>query len=384
MKKLVYAFGLLYLFISGTVTAQFRKLEALDSGGIEIGYEAYVDFHYVYDFNHPKDNIRPFNSNPINVNQFGLAYAYGQIGVEYRRMTAKAAFHTGEIVTLMYSGEDYLNKVIRELSFTYRLTYKMEVEAGIFPAIFGAETFINKDNFHATRAVMTDFAPDFETGFRIKYKYNRYWRSTFQITNGWQVIKENNDYPGFGMVHIYDKPNKFLFNYGVFVGKEVYLSKNAFNQPKFYNNLFARFHVGQRWLVAPMLDYGMIVDPETNQWVDWYAVGGSIRYTINREWGIAGRYEYVHDPNQIINEVITHTPNGFQMQGTTATIEYVPSPQVTVRLEGRYSQTKDYNFPYEKSQTSQHDLFIMAAIAIQLKNSTAVKMRTEPGLKDSY
>ena len=130
----------------------------MDSGGLEIGYEAYVDFHYVYDFNNAKDNYRPFNSNPVNVNQFGLVYSYAQAAFEYRRMTAKAAFHTGEIVSLMYAGEDYLYKFIRELSFTYRLTYKMEMEAGIFPAIYGAETFINIDNFHATRAVMTDFA----------------------------------------------------------------------------------------------------------------------------------------------------------------------------------------------------------------------------------
>lgn len=100
-------------------------------------------------------------------------------------MTAKAAFHTGEIVGVMYAGEDYLYKFIRELSFTYRLTYKMEMEAGIFPAIYGAETFLNKDNFHAARAVMTDFAPDFETGVRLKYRYSRYWRTTLQITNGW-------------------------------------------------------------------------------------------------------------------------------------------------------------------------------------------------------
>ena len=197
-----------------------KQFESLDSAGLEIGYEGYVDFHYVSDFNNSKDNYRPFDSNPVYVNQFAMAYAYAQVDFVYRRMTAKAAFHTGEIVSVMYSGEDYLLKFIREMSFTYRLTYKMEVEAGIFPAIYGAETFINKDNLHATRAVMTDFAPDFETGMRLKYKYSKYWRATFQVTNGWQVIKENNNYPGFGMVHIYEKPNKLLFNYGILLARK--------------------------------------------------------------------------------------------------------------------------------------------------------------------
>ena len=168
------------------------------------------------------------------------------------------------------------------------------------------------------------------------------------------------------------------------MGKEVYLSKNAMNQPKFYNNLFARIHLADRWIVAPMLDYGMMVNPVSKQWDEWYAYGGSIRYAINREWGVAGRYEYVHDPNQVVNELITNTVNGFQMHGTAVTLEYIPAPQVTVRLEGRYSRAKDDIYPYENGQKINEDFFVMAAIAIQLKNSNAVKMRTEPGLKDNY
>lgn len=386
MKNFSYSLGLcvifyLYAFSAG---AQIRQEEALDSAGLEIGYEAYMDFHYSSDFNHSRDNIRPYNSNPIAVNQFALAYTYAQASFNYRRMTARAAFHTGEIVSLMYAGEDYLTKFIRELSFTYRLTYKMELEAGIFPAIYGAETFINKDNLHASRAVMTDFAPDFETGIRLKYKYSRYWRATFQITNGWQTIKENNHSPGFGMVHIYDRPNKFLFNYGVFIGNEVYQSKNALDQFKFYNNLFARIHVGKRWILAPMVDIGMMRNPITQDLDQWQAYGGSVRYALTPEWGIAARYERIYDPNQIINEVITNTPNGFQLHGSTLTLEYNPAPQVMMRLEGRHSLSKDAIYNYGDGQKSKQDFFVMFAVAIQLKNSTAVKMKQEPALKDNY
>ncbi len=99
---------------------------------------------------------------------------------------------------------------------------------------------------------------------------------------------------------------------------------------------------------------------------------------------MAARYERVHDPNQIINEVITNTPNGFQLDGSTLTLEYLPAPQVTMRLEGRYSLAKDPIYNYGDNLKSRQDFFVMAAIAIQLKNSTAVKMRTGTGLKDSY
>ena len=156
------------------------------------------------------------------------------------------------------------------------------------------------------------------------------------------------------------------------------------NQPKFYNNFFARIHVGRKWIIAPMFDLGFMKNPITNATDQWEAYGGSLRYAITPNWGIAARYEYVHDPNQIVNELITNTPNGFQMHGTTATVEYLPAPQVTMRLESRYSISKDAIYPSDDNSKSRSDFFIMLAIAIQLKNSTAVKMRTEPGLKDDY
>ena len=68
MKKLAHVLQLVLLLSSFITFAQKKNFEALDSGGLEIGYEAYVDFHYVYDFNNAKDNYRPFNSNPVNVN----------------------------------------------------------------------------------------------------------------------------------------------------------------------------------------------------------------------------------------------------------------------------------------------------------------------------
>ena len=168
-----------------------------------------------------------------------------------------------------------------------------------------------------------------------------------------------------------------------FVGKEVYLSKDALNQTKFYNNFFARFYLGKQWIIAPMADFGMIKNPTTEQNDQWYALGGSLRFAPVPAWGIAARYEYVHDPNQIINELITNTPNGFQMRGTTLTIEHLPAPQVTLRLEGRYSNAKDQIFNYGENLKSREDFFVMLAVAIKLKNSTAVKMKTEAGVKDS-
>ncbi len=98
----------------------------------------------------------------------------------------------------------------------------------------------------------------------------------------------------------------------MFAGNEIYKSKDANDQFKFYHNIFGRVHIGKKWIIAPMVDIGMIKNPTTGKIDQWESYGGSVRYSVNNKWGIAARYERVHDPNSIINEIITNTPNGFQ------------------------------------------------------------------------
>jgi Putative beta-barrel porin-2, OmpL-like. bbp2 len=380
MKKIFYIITI--LSVCRFSFAQ-EKSTTFDIDQLKVAYEVYADFHYSYDFNRPVNRLRFSDSNPQFVNQFSFAYGYGQVYLFYKKFQAKAAFHSGEIVDLMYRDEDYLVKFIRELSMTYKINEHIEFESGIFPAVFGAETFINKDNLHATRAVMTDFAPDFETGFRIKYQLGKYWSGIAQMTNGWQVIKENNDSPGFGLVTVYNNPGKYLFNWGIFAGNEIYKSKNATDQFKMYHNIFGRIHIGKKWIIAPMVDIGMIKDPVTEKIDQWESYGGSVRYSVNNKWGVAARYERVHDPNSIINEIITNTPNGFQIHGSTLTLEYLPAEEVTVRLEGRHSSAMDPIFNEGNTKVNT-DMFVMLAVAVKLKNWGLVKINKEPGLKDQF
>jgi hypothetical protein len=383
MKRVILSLSVLVFFFQKSFAQE--KAAKLDSNEVKVNYEAYVDYHYVADGNRLKDNTRFSNSNPYFVNQFGLAYAYLQADIQYRKFFARAAFHTGEIVRVMYAGEDdYLYKMIRELSLTYRINNRFEVQTGIFPAIFGSETFINKDNLHATRATMTDFAPDYEAGFRVKYKLGEYWQGTVQMTNGWQVIKDDNNSPGFGMVHVYDKPGKFLFNYGIFAGNEVYASRGALNQFKLYHNLFSRIYSG-RWIFAPMFDICFIDDPNTHQTNQYEAYGLSVRYALNNKWGIAGRHEYIHDPDAIINELVSsRLPNGAVLNGSTFTLEYLPAPEVTLRFETRYSDFNNAAFEKVSGGTTNTDIFFMFSAAIKLKHTSFIEKFEEPFLKSQF
>ncbi len=381
MKKLVI---IIFLFCGFQNLAQ-ESGEANDK--LKIGYETYVDFHYTYDFNKPLGNRRYTNSNPEYVNQFGLAYTYGQLYLEYGKVQVKAAAHAGDIVDIMYLNETEIFKYIRELSITYKIQSNLEIQSGIFPAIFGSETFINKDNLHATRAVMTDFAPDYEAGIRLKYRIGNYWSGTAQITNGWQVVRDNNSSPAFGIAHVYDNPGKLLFNYGIFAGDETYDYKRQKNSFKMYHNIFGRVYAG-KWIVAPMFDIGMIKDSVTHEIKYWQAYGGSVRYGINKKWGVAVRYEHVNDPDQIINDLVRQgvtLQNGFRYHGSTLTLEHLPNDDVTFRIEARHSKNSSPIFTNSDGVAkSDTDFFIMFSIAMKFTHWGLVNINKNPVLKDQF
>jgi Putative beta-barrel porin-2, OmpL-like. bbp2 len=258
---------------------------------------------------------------------------------------------------LMYAGEDPSLRPIRELSVYYKLRRPgFGIEAGIMPAIFGAETFINRDNQHATRAIMTDFAPDFEAGVRFHYQLAEHWSGKVQVTNGWQVLRENNNSPAFGMVNIYEKDN-LMFNWGVFVGEEPFQGRT--NQLRIYHNWFGKVQAG-RFSFMPMLDWGMQKD-SLQVFRHWHAYGLSARYQLPKHFAIALRYERMYDPHNIIPEINAHTLNGFQLHGCTLTLEYIPAPNVVFRVEGRFSDSLDSVFNTQNMEKSRYDSFLMLA-----------------------
>lgn len=319
----------------------------------------YADVFYCQDLNNPFNKEQLFSSNPYRVNQFGLDYSFFQANFKQGKLEANFALNFGSIVDVMYINEPLQYKFIREASFKYHISKKWSVEAGIMPALFGFETFINANNMHATRAVMCDFAPDFAAGITVAYKINEHWTNKFQINNGWQVLQETNKSKAFANVLIYEnEKNKNLLNLGVIVTDESADTSKA--QPRIYSNNFAKLHFG-KWTVAPMFDVGfqkagdLTDNHDDNAVLGWYSTALSVRYAVASKFGVAARYERMIDPHGIVPEVRTRTANGFQMDGATLTFEFLPTSSSVFRIEGRYKNSKDAIFSSEKQGVFKND-----------------------------
>ena len=342
-----------------------------DSVTNEINIRTYVDFHYAYDVNMPIDRKRPYGSNPLHVNQFDIGYAFAELSYKTKKFRSTLAFNSGCIVERMYELESELMKRIRELSGEYFVGNGISIEGGIMPAFYGFEGFINKENWFATRAVMTDFAPDFDLGIRLKYNYKDKWLFRLQVANGWQTLREVNNNKAVGTLIRYESP-KLMVNWGTMITNESAI--DSIDLERYYSNFFAKFSIGKKIQIAPLWDIGIERDSAHRQSFNlWTSASLNVRYQIKQKLSIAVRGEYFYDPKQVIPDVITNTPNGFRYKGAAICFEYAFHPLASFRLEGRYAYSMDKIYThFDKLKSSNNDFFLMGQFLFELHHKIKV------------
>lgn len=355
-----------------------KNLLEYDLGKAKLSFNAYGDFGYVvgpqrthtfYDYI-TKDTVtqfgrRDYTSYPMYANQFSLAYAYVQAQYEIEnKLRIRMAFHTGHTVDALYAEETNSTKIIRELAVYYHFNEKWAVETGIFPSYFGAETVLSKNNLHATRAYIADFSPDYEAGFRLHYKHNPYNTFSAMVLNGWQVIRENNTTKAFALGWNVNKPGKIDGSWNFFFGNEQTLQVD-YTLFRHYQNVYYRIWLSKKLMILPVLDFVLERRPPgaSSGWNQVIAPAFSIRYGINEKIGVAARWDYIYDKANIIPELYTGTPNGWQSNSATLTFEYLPIPQITMRLEGRYGMNKDAVFRGRYNEATRVDWYGIASVA---------------------
>ncbi len=346
------------------------------SEGLKV--RAYADGMYSQDFNRPYNGIRRFNSSPYHVNEFDISYSFVDFTFKKDRFRSTLAVHHGSVVEKMYEGESELWKQFREVSGEYFFDHGLSVEFGDMPSHYGFEGFINKENWFASRAIMTDFAPDFDLGARLNYRPTSHWLFRLQVANGWQTLRETNHDKAFSTLIRYED-QRLMVNWGTMITKEPF--KQRFLSPgqsislptygaeyqyskdpsyeRYYSNFFMHYKWDHLW-VAYLLDLGMnehgrnsLGKQDINGYDFWASTAFCIKYFFLDHWAIASRTEYFYDPHTIVPEIMTYTTNGFQTIGETLTLEYAPKKYFTFRLDARYYRSKD------KVYTSTHEVDLM-------------------------
>jgi hypothetical protein len=339
----------------------------------------YFDFVYAAGFQDPNRintvdfGRRQFTSSPLYSDKFTLPYAYVGSTYEINKLTLRLALHMGDIVESLYAQELESMRMVREASLNYQFTKKFSVEAGIFPSLYGFEIFLSKENLHATRGYIADFAPDYEAGVRFKYQINNFWSGRIMVLNGWQEIKDSNGKKALGFVAQYDNRKNTFFNWGIYLG-DVREIGESFSRNRVYHNIFWKRTVN-RWTFVPMLDFAHQQQSQNNNEVLFMiAPALSVRYSFNSNWAVASRWDMVNDPKNMIPELngklvtpslinAANNPNGWQSNSVTLTLERLLSENFTVRMEGRYALNKDKLFLDGPNRLVDYDGYVLISMA---------------------
>lgn len=335
---------------------------AQDKDKSQVGWNAYLETYYQFDFNKPKDNTRPpfiYSHNRHNEFNLNLGYIKGTYNSD--RTRANLALAAGTYINANYSAEPGVLKNVFEANAGYKISKNKNIwiDAGILPSHIGFESAISKDCWTLTRSLLAENSPYFEAGAKLSYTSNNgKWLISAMALNGWQRITRvnGNSLMSWGAQIQYKPSEKILLNYSNFLGSD---KPDSARKIRFFHNLYGIFTLSDHWGLIAGLDIGTEGKNGTNN--SWYSPVIIVKYNINDKWSMAGRAEIYNDKKEVI--ITTGTPNGFQTSGYSVNIDYGASKNILIRLEARNLKSKDAIFQKENNAV-KNNFFFTSSIAV--------------------
>jgi hypothetical protein len=178
-------------------------------------------------------------------------------------------------------------------------------------------------------------------GLSAEYKFNPHLDAQLRVTNGWDVVTDNNGRKSFmGRVGVYpdDKTSIGLVGY---LGPEQAVDTTA---DRYGVNLVLNRKLGRAsvWLQG---DYGKeeanAALPDPTRDAEWWAVGGWLTYEFTPMIGVAFRGDYLDDRDGARTSGVLGFPanTGMKVGSGTATLNIRRWPNMLVRPEIRYDRS---------------------------------------------
>ncbi|MCS6796550.1 MAG: porin [Raineya sp.] len=362
MKVRFYIFCILQLLIS-TLSAQFYT-DSLKNWKIETS--AYVEAYYVFDFARPENNERgSYVFNHKRHNEFNVNHGIIETLVHSEKVRGHIALMIGTYSQYNLANEQELIRNIYEGNVGFKISHKhnLWLDAGIFSSHIGFESAISKDCWTLTRSLLADNTPYYEAGLKLTYtSTNERWILKGLLLNGWQRIKrlEHNSMPSFGTQVQFIPNKKITLNSSTYIGNE---GTDTLKKMRFFHNFYGIFEFSKHWGLIVGLDIGGQNDEATQETNFWHASSTMLRYKLNQHWAFCGRAEHYWDRASIFIISPNGAVKGFRAWGFSLNIDYAPTENMLVRLEGRNFMSVDEIFVLNR-KFSRNNFLIASSMAI--------------------
>ena len=210
----------------------------------------------------------------------------------------------------------------------------LDIKAGKFVTLHGAEVIEAKDNWNYSRSLLFGYAIPFtHTGIRVSYPILDTLTGYLGVNNGWDDVKDNNKGKSIESSFAWAPKDWLSFNLAGMYGPEETANSHS---NRALVDFVATYQPLKKLTLKVNTDYAQeddLVAP--GKAATWSGVAGYARYDFNDKWSLSNRTEYFTDPNGV--RVTSGTPADYWEN--TSTLELRPYKNLITRLEYRYDKS---------------------------------------------
>ena len=306
-----------------------------------IRWSGLVDTYIALDAGRPRTLDRGYTTTAARHAEFNVNLATLAATYESPRVRGRLALQGGTSVQANYAPEPRLGstsgpdlaRLLQEAYAGVRLTDDLWVDAGIYFAPFGRESWISADNWTYTRSLIADHSPYYQSGVRLSWQATPALAAQLHLLNGWQNISESNEDKAFAASLDWTFTKGHVLSWDAFAGNEqpdsVPRRLRVFNELSWQGTLTSRVEA------MATLDIGRQRRGATGTGADtWWGTAVIGRYAVSpgRVW-VALRGEAYRDPNRVI--ITPPAGRAFEARGASVNLDVAPQPGVLWRTELR-------------------------------------------------
>lgn len=310
---------------------------AADDDDAPFKLDFYLDSYYAWDTDsHMMDGEgaaatlverkeRGLNAVGYRRNEFNLNTAQMTVSTDKDWYRGAATFQMGNIAQSSWA-LPYLNVQEAHLGFKPFSDLGMEgndlwVDGGIFLTHIGNELLLPRYNWLSTLALVTMFEPFYQAGVKVGYNWGDTLSAELHIMNGYGIIDDNNASKTVGWLIGYSPMDNLSISYAATLGDEGDTGSPA---TRFYNNFNLNYQILDQFGIRGQVDEAT----QSGNAHIYYGAQLSARYDFMPNFGATVRGEVIQDPGSMLTDAL----QGF---GVTLGLEYKPTDNSFVRLEGR-------------------------------------------------
>ena len=334
----------------------------------KIKISGYIDAYYAhYTDSVGTGNYQKFPSISSRSNQFGLNTAQVTFQYDADKIRGVVTLHYGDIAKSAWSST--FNNIM-EAHAGIRLSKKLWLDAGFFRTHFGSEGLLPKENFASAVSINTFYEPYFEAGARLNYIPNDKWSINLYVLNGYNIYEDNNDKKSLGMLVTYALTDKGNVGYSNYIGDDSALG-DSITHLRIHQNIYFNYQIkklkiqiGGDYCIQEHSDL-----TDKNKSASMYSGVLALKYQLKEKFAVYGRGELFSDKQGFMGGVIIDNDlkaTGYKLWGVTLGVEYKPTENSYIRLEGRQLQMdkKQEIFYWDgKNKSSRMEMLINMGIS---------------------